>query len=303
MGNLEAFEAEVELDTDAIEPTNHSMGLKCVIFVVTFLALLWIIERYREQPFISFYFLLVLLLTFPLTVYSGGHWSLIVKDIIIAIAFVGFSLWRISCISEDNFKEYYERYKVNKWVYHKMRRIMSHDVMEWFCAIALAINMLWAVAIDAYVGSYYNAACALILIITIPLPSSLSEHAPGYSVVGRDKTADLAAMDFHWFWVCHTSVHDINVRFTQIQIQIGIGHIVLSLLTLICMVVLVGLIRCHYILRVTSYLSSCTRWTSPCMLIGADRETIFFEYLLYLYIDMTFDEVNLPQLQLPFHCR
>jgi len=118
----------------------------------------------------------------------------------VTIPFVGFSLWRIACFSEDAFKEHRPKLKLNKWVYRKVRSRMKKEEMEWFCFIAVFLNMIEPIAIDSVEGSYYNAICGLILALTIPVPSSLHEEAPGYQVLGRTST-DLVSTDFHWVWV------------------------------------------------------------------------------------------------------
>jgi len=219
----------VELNLDTIDGLDIHIALKLFIFAVFFVFFGLIVEFWRRKPFIGTYCLCFMLLAIPLGVYSGRNVTSTSKVIAVAIPFVLISVWRISCISDDIFNEHFSSYKLNQWVYSKLKGRISNKpgVMEWVLAILLFVNILWAVYVDTIAGSYFNAGCGLLLSVTIPLPSSIGRGFPGYAIQGDVKTAGEVVIDVHWLWVSIYTSWDFLLA---LMYNLNIWHTALHLL-------------------------------------------------------------------------
>ena len=193
----------VELDLETVDGADIHIILKIVICIVILALLFGVIEFYRRYPFISFYLgTLLFFVVIPLRSYSNGfEVDAIIKVLIIYIGYAIFSLWRISSISTDIFNENFSSFPLNAWFHRKLMGKLKGKVMEWLCFLILFLNILWAVFIDVSVQSYPNAACGLIVALTVPLPSSFGHGIPGWSVNGEEKRVDLIAPDTHYIWI------------------------------------------------------------------------------------------------------
>merc|ERR1719333_1474995 len=73
--------------------------------------------------------------------------------------------------------------------------------MEWVMMIIYAVNIFWAAVIDFAVDSYFNFGCGLVLGLTVPLPSSIGQMTPGYSIKTDGKRVDVVVPDNDWLWI------------------------------------------------------------------------------------------------------
>lgn len=187
-----------------MEDIEVAIHWKCVIFVVIFALFLVIMEYYRRYPFLSLYSLSLCLLGIPLSIYSGNELADVLKTCLLITPFITVSLWRISWLSAETLADHITTFKLNAKFHGVIRGKISSKFMEWFCAIMLFLNILWAVYIDFSSESYFNAGCGVLVALTVPLPSTLHQNIPGWTIrVEGDspKKFDLMVTDNDWWWI------------------------------------------------------------------------------------------------------
>ena len=145
----------VTLDTDNEDGLDIAIYWKVLLFVPLFLSFYPIIEFYRRKPFLSFYLFTWIFVGFPLWLYSG-LWEnedpvtltlIIAKQFMIAGAFVGISIWRISCIADDDFSAHFSGFKLNEKLHGALKGNRFQRFWQNFVPIIFFVNIAWAVLV------------------------------------------------------------------------------------------------------------------------------------------------------------
>ena len=95
-------------------------------------------------------------------------------------------------------------FKLNSKIRNGLKDKINSKFMEWFCALILFLNILWAVYIDfntEYLYRWLNAVSGVIIALTVPLPSSVHKSCPGWIIIEDRKRFDVMVADNDWWWI------------------------------------------------------------------------------------------------------
>ena len=201
----------VPWEHEVIDGADIPIWLKLLIYagvnVLYFLPMVF----YRQRPFLYFYVLSILMVNIGLGFLINPLYrsydldTFVAKQILLAIPFLLYFLWRVSSISDIKFKNNFSGSPLNECIYRVLKGKVNDTVMEWVYSLLLFLNIIWAVRTETvYSEAYWNGCCGLILALTVPLPSSIGRNTPGWSTRSDnddDRIVDVVAPDQHWIYI------------------------------------------------------------------------------------------------------